>query len=361
MTKKTESKKPGALPSGKVRYRLYIGMDDTGKKLYKSFTASSMSKAKKLASEWESTHKIMNTENPTFSEAATMYISMRANVLSPRTVAEYRRQLRYLEEHFPMFCRMHMSAISTKDVQEIISSLTMKQKENLAVQKAGHELSGSVSPKTVINYHGFISSVLKSQGLTIGAVRLPQRRNVPLNIPENEIVTALLEDIKDTELEIPVLLAAFGPMRRGEICALRMSDINFETGTVHVCRSMVLDNDKQWVEKAPKSTAGERFITYPKYVTDKIQERGYVSKSTPDTITKRFTRTLSRHGFEHFRFHDLRHFAASFQIALGIPPEYIMERGGWQTAGTMRRYIHALDGQRKQMSDKANDAFSKLL
>lgn len=90
---------------------------------------------------------------------------------------------------------------------------------------------------------------------------------------------------------------------------------------------------------------GSTVVYSAKYVTDKIQERGYVSKSTPDTITKRFNRTLSRHGFEHFRFHDLRHFAASFQIALGIPPEYIMERVGgvpatrWQ--GIFMHWTHS--------------------
>ena len=354
-------KSSGQLPSGRYRYRLYIGTNAEGKKQYKSFTASTIRKAQQKADEWAATHKVMDPSNPTFEEAADVYITARESVLSPRTVAEYRRQLRYFQDHFPMFCRMRMAAITTNDVQNIVSTLTAKQKENAAVQSQGRQLEKVITPKTVINYHGFISTVLRSQGVQIGAVKLPQRRQTPLNIPENGIVTQLLEAIQGTELEIPVLLAAFGPMRRGEICALRMDDIDFETGTVHVHRSMVLDDDGIWCEKGPKSTAGERFIIYPKYVTDKIKERGHVSKMTPDTLTKRFTRTLSRHGFEHFRFHDLRHFAASFQIALGIPPEYIMERGGWNNGATMRRYIHALDGQKKEMSDKANEAFSALL
>ena len=66
-------------------------------------------------------------------------------------------------------------------------------------------------------------------------------------------------------------------------------------------------------------------------------------------------------GMEHFRFHDLRHFAASFQIALGIPPEYVQERGGWETSATMSRYVHALDKQRQTMSAKTNKAFRKLM
>lgn len=341
-------KQKNELPSGNVRYRLYLSKNN-----YKSFTAPTLKQAKQLATEWKQTHTIMGSADPTFTEAAEQYIRLRETVLSPRTCAEYRRTLKYLQDKFPMFTKMRMSVISTNDVQLLISTLAAKPKDTNAAR--------IVSPKTVSNYHGFITAVLKSQGVTIGAVKLPQRKNVPLNIPENEIVTQLLKDIEGTVLEIPVLLAAFGPMRRGEICALKMDDIDFETGTVHVHRNKVLDSNGLWVEKPPKSAAGERFITYPKYVTDKIRECGYVTKCTPDTITKRFTRTLDRHGFEHFRFHDLRHFAASFQIALGIPPEYIMERGGWQTNATMRRYVHALDEQKRVMADKVNDAFSKFV
>ena len=140
-----------------------------------------------------------------------------------------------------------------------------------------------------------------------------------------------------------------------------MEDIDFQTDTVHVHRCLVRDADRQWVEKPPKTTAGDRYIVYPHYVTALIQERGYVSKMTPDTLSTRFTRTLKRHGYEPFRFHDLRHFAASFQIALGIPPEYIMERGGWATGYTMQRYVHALDAQRQQMAAKTNEALAQLL
>lgn len=356
-----KKKKAGALPSGNVRYRLYIGMDATGKKQYKSFTAPTMRKAQQKADEWQSSHRGMSTENPTFSEAAALFLQNRSATLSPSTFAVYERTIRRFEDLYPMFCRTRVNSIVPEDVQRIINDLSTRTIDHYQLQKVGRHSERRVSPKTIANYYGLIRSVLGSQRVDVSDILLPQRQKTKLNIPENKTVTALLELIKGTELEAPVLLAAFGPMRRGEICALRMEDIDFQTDTVHVHRCLVRDADRQWVEKPPKTTAGDRYIVYPHYVTALIQERGYVSKMTPDTLSTRFTRTLKRHGYEPFRFHDLRHFAASFQIALGIPPEYIMERGGWATGYTMQRYVHALDAQRQQMAAKTNEALAQLL
>ncbi|MCB7523198.1 tyrosine-type recombinase/integrase [[Clostridium] hylemonae] len=54
-------------------------------------------------------------------------------------------------------------------------------------------------------------------------------------------------------------------------------------------------------------------------------------------------------GLNHFRFHDLRHYSASIQHALGIPDAYIMERGGWETDGTLKSiYRHTLKDKKKK-------------
>ena len=49
-------------------------------------------------------------------------------------------------------------------------------------------------------------------------------------------------------------LAAFGPLRRGEISALDSDHIRGNTVTVEF--SMVLDENKSWVIKQPKTSGG---------------------------------------------------------------------------------------------------------
>ncbi|MBP3296406.1 MAG: tyrosine-type recombinase/integrase, partial [Lachnospiraceae bacterium] len=74
-----------------------------------------------------------------------------------------------------------------------------------------------------------------------------------------------------------------------------------------------------------------------------------------------FCRLRNRLGME-CRFHDLRHYAASILHAIGVPDQYIMERGGWSTDGTLKAiYRNTLSDKSRQFSAKANDYFDNNL
>lgn len=135
---------------------------------------------------------------------------------------------------------------------------------------------------------------------------LPKKVRPELYIPSDEEIKKLIEYVKNDEMEIPILLAAFGPMRRGEICALDSSDI--KDGVVHVSKSMVLDSERNWVIKSPKSYSGDRYIRFPDFVLSKLSKNGRITSLNPSMITDRFRDILKRTGIPHFRFHDLRHY-----------------------------------------------------
>lgn len=81
----------------------------------------------------------------------------------------------------------------------------------------------------------------------------------------------------------------------------------------------------------------------------------------PNEISYKFKRLLKRNGLPHFRFHDLRHYSASIQHALGIPDSYIMQRGGWGNDGTLKAvYRHALEDKTTEMDNLANKHFEEL-
>lgn len=189
---------------------------------------------------------------------------------------------------------------------------------------------------------------------------LPKKIRPDIYVPTDAEVKLLMMEVEGTEMELPVLLAAFGPMRRGEICALDMDAIS--GNMVHVCRNMVRTGDNTWIIKQPKSYAGNRYIDYPDFVANKWNgKEGRITELTPNNITDKFRYVLKRAGLPHFRFHDLRHYSASIQHALGIPDSYIMARGGWGNDGVLKAvYRHTLEDRVEQMNNITNNHFSEL-
>ena len=77
------------LPSGNWRVNQYIKTDKNGKRIYKSFTASSKKEAEYLASEYLLSNK-KDFKNIKLSDAISQYIDSKSNVLSPSTIRGYR-------------------------------------------------------------------------------------------------------------------------------------------------------------------------------------------------------------------------------------------------------------------------------
>lgn len=340
------------LPSGRYRYRIYLGTGPDGKKKYKSFTADTLRQAKKDAQMWQAVHP-SDGPDTSLGDACERFLEVRSGTLSPSTWNDYRHRITYLRTRFPDLFKLPIVSVNTERLQWLVNTLSSKTNDN--------NKQRPISAKTVYAYYGLLETILRTNGIEIRNVQLPQRQKPRLNIPEEADIKALFESVRGTHLEIPVLLAALGPMRRGEICALQLGDIDFDQNIIHVRRAMVCNNDGEWVIKQPKSSAGNRDILYPAYVIKLIRQQGYVTNCNPDTISGNFARHLKRRGLKVIRFHDLRHYAASFLLAMKIPAVYVMERGGWQSNQTMQRYIHALDEQRKQYAEQATAAFQNLL
>lgn len=343
------------LPSGSWRCQVYShtevipqpGGKIKKKRIYKSFTSDVPgNKGKRLAeqaaTEWAAEKENNNVvQDITIGEAIDRYIAAREAVLSPRTITDYKR-------------------IRKKELQDLMSKkiATVTQDD---IQVAINLDSQKHSPKTVRNSHGLISAVLKLYRPNFALnTTLPKKVRPEIYVPTEEEIKTLLRAVEGTALEIPVLLAAFGPMRRGEICALESSDIN--GNVVHVSKSMVITSDRQWIIKAPKSYAGDRYIDYPDFVSKTWEGiTGRIVQITPDDITRDFGRLLKKHGLNHFRFHDLRHYSASIQHALGIPDSYIMQRGGWGNDGTLKAvYRHTISDKGREMNQIANNYFASL-
>ena len=330
------------LPSGKWRLRFSTGVKDSkGRYIYKTFTGNTKKEVEKKAAEYQ-----LGKHNPnsdTIGNALYKYIEMRKPVLSPSTIRGYQVIYRMLKKNYAYIFTCKCDNLSSDLLQHFINEL-----------QRGH------SSKTIANYHGLLASVMIYQNITIPNVALPQKEKPNIIIPTSEHIKLILKEAKGTELEIPIMLAAFGPLRRGEIYALKMDDIN--GNVIHVQRAAVEDSDGNIVIKPPKTVAGDRYLRFSDKVIDLINEKGYITTLPLYQLTKQFERLVKKLGLPKYHFHSLRHYCASRLSAMNIPESEILRRGGWETAEVMKRiYRHAMEEVSVKADEKINKAFDELI
>ena len=302
--------KPRRLPSGAWNCRVMIDGQSY------SFTHSDKKTVMRMASEFADDYR-RKMDNPTLLERMREYVAENAERLSPSTVRSYNGMIRMIEERTPRIANKRLSAITEQDVSDIVRPLrTLKTKRN---------------------YVNFIHACTgKSAGKLTGVSS--KRVHVPTELE----VKGLLQIFRNTELEVPIMLAAYGGLRRGEICALRMSDIDGDF--VHVRRAVVRDPSGEWVTKEPKTPSSIRNVLLPHFVIERIREQGYITHLLPSQVSNRFWKKQRNLGIPPYCFHSLRHFHASYLHYLNIPDAYIMQRGGWSTPSVMQSiYRHALE------------------
>lgn len=328
------------LPSGRWRCQAYLGEVD-GKKKFKSFTADTKKDAEYLAASFLHERKAYNSADCLVADAIDRYIASRQSVLSPSTFREYRRSQK---RDYAALDGYALSALNSDVVQSFINS---------------H--SSTKSPKTVKNIYGlFISAVRSVNPSLYFRVTLPQQKPKEYHIPTDEDVKNLIA-LADEDLTKAIILASVGTLRRGEISALDYSDI--KKNTVHVHADIVLDINGQWVKKAiPKTSGSDRYITFSQSVIEKLGSgTGRIVPLDPSQISERFARIRNKLGLS-CRFHDLRHYSASIMHALGIPDQYIMERGGWTSDAILKSvYRNVLADKQTEFTAKTNEYLDKLL
>ena len=301
--------KPRRLPSGAWNCRVMIDGQSY------SFTHADKKTVMRMASDFADEYR-RKMDNPTLLERMREYVAENEERLSPSTVRSYNGMIRMIEERTPRIANKRLSAITEQDVSDIVRPLrTLKTKRN---------------------YVNFIHACTgKSAGKLTGVSS--KRVHVPTELE----VKGLLQIFRNTELEVPIMLAAYGGLRRGEICALRMSDIDGDF--VHVSKAVVRDQLGEWVTKDPKTASSVRSVLLPHFVIERIQVQGYITHLLPSQVSNRFWKKQRNLGIPPYCFHSLRHFHASYLHYLNIPDAYIMQRGGWSTPSVMQSiYRHAL-------------------
>lgn len=337
------------LPSGAYRSLGCVYINGTRKT--KSFTVNpedvgGATKAKKecvrRAEDWEDEYNDISPDKVTVLMALDKYMSDRENVLSPSTIRSYDQ----MKQYFTSIYDCDALELCTDDIQPLVN-----------------EMAISYTGKTIKNRISYLLSALEYAGNDRKfKIRYPQIIKPKTQSPEHDEVKRLLAEA-DGELKIAMCLAAFSTLRRSEICGLQYKDILRDLSRVYVHQSCVVGKDRKFhYKEMPKNVGSIRTIDVPKELIKLIPEgnpENRVITMTPAMLTKRFCALRDRLHID-CRFHDLRHYAATFRSEIGIPDKYIEEAGGWTNDSKVMNevYNNRLDSSRKLYSQQANDYIS---
>lgn len=330
------------LPSGSWRVRVTDPM--TGKLL--SFTSTDKTLKGKRDVEAEAAVYVANAryelEHIRFKYLCEEYIESKVPVLSPTTIAGYRNILKnYMSE----LGEIHAEDITPRVVQNWINGLT-----------------ASKSPKTVHNAYGLFTAVAAyhDMDLSLGKIRLPKKQRKFKELPTEEVV---LKAFKDSDIELPVLLAVWCGLRMSEILGIRKCDI--KDGVLTINQVVVTVENKEYTKSSAKTYKSKRQMRLPPPIMalidrldtgscDRIEQRKHYQ------IADRFRTVMHSLGYT-VTFHDLRHINASVMAALGIPDLYAMERGGWSSTTTLRQvYQQTFTTERVKVDNIIDCHFQRL-
>jgi len=293
---------------------------------------------------------------------------------------------------------------------EDLSPTTVRRYEGLWAshvrQSIGRRPVASVSPYDVERYFRGLkakgmaeSSVRQVRAMLHRACRLAKKWSggaLPNPVADTELPSWSLEDkthvrapsvqevrrilelsgSEDIRIAVALRVVAATGMRRGEVCALRWSDLDQTTGTLQVDESVITARGGATV-KAPKTRASVRHLAVDAdtlAALDRLRtEQGLLATATgvtldsagfvfsfepggqvpphPDALSHAFTRIRQRGGVPaDIHLHSLRHFHATALDPV-ISEAQKQARLGWSTVQMARHYTDGVAAEDRRAAE----------
>jgi integrase len=202
----------------------------------------------------------------------------------------------------------------------------------------------------------------------LGGLKPPQVQAKPMRFLTHQELALLAEKIDDRYRAL-VLVAGYGGLRAGELMALRRHHVDLLRRTISIVEQ-VQHIDGAHVVSGPKSAAGRRSVSVPRFVADALDahlrslddqssealvfpapEGGYL---VAQNFRKRtWLPAVKAAGLAPLRLHDLRHTCASLAIAAGADVKVLQRMLGHASAAiTLDRYGHLMPGQAESVAER---------
>ncbi len=359
----------GGPGSGKWKLRVYTGRDGRNRPSYlsRNFTGSrrqAESALSKLVADVERKQATTN-HGGSVRDLLTRWLADIEPTRSPGTLREHRRSVE--RNILPAIGSLRLDRLTARHLDDLYRSL----------------LARGLSPASVRRHHAILSAALRRAVKWDWLPSNPAERASPPGTtrhtaaaPSTEAVQHLVAAAQDEDpvLAAAIVLAAVTGARRGELCALRWSDVEWKRRTLIVARSLSVT--RREASEGPTKTHQRRDVAMDDTIGAFIarrqtEQRAYattvgvelvkdpylLSRSAdgampclPDGLTHAYSRLAAKTGVGG-HFHELRHYAATTSIASGADVRTVAGRlGHADPATTLRVYAHAVEARDRELA-----------
>lgn len=283
--------------------------------------------------------------------------------LAPKTYVSYRDTVR--KHIVPTLGAVRVEKLTPQQIQALLRA---KEQEGLSPRSVAYIRTVL---RIALNRAVKWNVVARNAAALTDPPRLIRTERVPLTTEQAHVFLAAAEGDR---LEALYLITAALGLRLGEGLGLRWQDVDLDSGTLRV-RQAVQRVDGELIFKEPKTEKSRRTLTLPGVVVEALRrhrdrqafeaaaspvwrDQGLVFTNVlggplePSNVLKRFKATLASAGLPPQRFHDLRHYAATFMVAQGVPMRVVMDiLGHSQMATTADLYAHVMPAAHREVAD----------
>lgn len=207
------------------------------------------------------------------------------------------------------------------------------------------------------------------------------KKNVGVFLNQEQ-ANEMLKAFDNHPLQPLVFISLCYGLRRSEVLGLKWKAIDFKENTFRIEHTVVKGLTVEYKDRTKSASSEATYKLTPKareifenlkrqqeenqklFGNDYLQsEYVFVWQDgrlfRPDYVTKGFQKVLKKSGFEHMRFHDLRHSCASILHDKGWSLKQIQEwlrHSDIETTGNI--YVHILKSRQVIENDRVDDIFS---
>ena len=319
-----------------------------GKTKYRSLYAHSYGELRKKMNEYASTSKSLQKGEKTVDDIALAWLETKKALLKYSTYVKYKNiYCNHIQKYIGTISSKHFSE---DDYSHIIMSEFLDETKLGTLSKSTLNTLKYVLIQIIKQIDPLLDvSIIKNDVASIKTATSPV--SVFTETEQTSLMHYLTTDIDIYKLG--VIICLFTGMRLGEICALKIEDIDIDNKLIHVQSTVqrlpTEDGKTKLYCMTPKTNSSIRDIPICDYLFNLMVTHlhsdvfllSHNKPTDPRTMQNKYRKYLQKAGIRYRKFHTLRHSFATKCISNGMDIKCLSEiLGHSDVQTTLNKYVH---------------------